>query len=337
MRRFFKNLLIFCIIPIFVVIMSIVPYVRIDPYADFGKNNDYSWKYYFQQLGDLSTKKLLKSNQPYNAFIFGSSRTTSVYACYLNEKLPDAQFFHYGNWNESIGGICSKLQLLDEKGYAINRVILYFDTDYTFKDAGACLPSDHYLLTHQSRFSYLNDHFKSYYKNFSMDKLKILSGIPVAGETYPNWHSDPITNDPNHDCSDEQVRLAYGTVQNTPAYREKIDSLRRSGFLYNRTTIQQYLPRQISKIEQGYLQQIKAIFEKHATQYAVVLTPLYDQNKFSKADESVLNTLFKGHVYDYTGINSITNSVYNYPDRKHFQNYISKNMLDSILIRQTLH
>lgn len=309
-----------------------IAYIHSDPYMDFGKKENYSWKFFFQQLGDIATKKLINSSTQYNSFIFGSSRTTSLYACYLNKILPNSNFFHYGNWNETIGGIYNKLLLIDSLGYSIDNVVIYLDTDYTFQGEGKCNISDHYLVTGQNRTDYLITHFNIFYKNLTLDKIKILLGLNVDERIYTNWESDLNTNDPNHNCNNPEIISTYSKIENDNEFVHKIDSLKNTGFLYERPLSQQYKEIiQISDSEKLLLLKLKDLFNKHSTNYYLVITPLYDQYKFNINDQDLVNKMFGDRVYDFSGINWMTSNEYNYPDRKHFQPYISKYMIDSII------
>lgn len=330
MRMFFQNILRFLAFPILVILLTVVPYIMADPYMDFGERDNYSWKYNFQNLGDLSTKKLINSNNKYNSFIFGSSRSISLYACYLNQVVPNASFFHYANWAETISGINSKLDFLDRSGYSIENAIIYIDADITFRDEMTNTNIGHYLVLDKSRNTYLTEHFKSYYKNFSLDRAKILLGREVNGEVYPNWNSDPKTNDSKHHCN-AQVLSDYSKMDESDSLVAIIDSLKETGFLYKRPLEQQFYENQISNLEEETLFKIKETLIKHSTNYYVVVTPLYDQTKFSFEDQAILKEIFGKRLYDFSGINRFTKDEYNYPDREHFQPYISKYMIDSIL------
>ncbi len=79
------------------------------------------------------------------------------------------------------------------------------------------------------------------------------------------------------------------------------------------------------------MHKIKKICEKHHTRYYIVITPLYDQLKFDSSDMQLISKSFGDRVFDFSGINDITNNQYNYHDRVHFLPYISKNMADKIL------
>ncbi len=329
MSIFLKRFLAFTSIPLVIFLFALALYLKQDVYADFGPYKNYCWKYYFQQLGDISTKKLLNSPKQYNSFIFGSSRSTSVYACYLQNKIPNSVFFHYGNWNETIGGIYAKLKLVDSLGYDIDNVFIYFDTDYTFHGTGDCSPADHYLITKTTKWAYLMRHFKVFFTHLTSDKIKLLLGMKVEGRIYPNKLSDMQTNDFSHICT-PQVVSDYGNVLETDVHKRHIDSLKETGFLYPRTGKIVHKPKQISDHEKDMLFKMKSLFEKHSTSYQIVIAPIYDQLKFNRSDSTLLFNLFSGHIHDFSGVNEYTNNEYNFPDRKHFQPYVSKLIIDSV-------
>ncbi|MFT5479082.1 MAG: hypothetical protein ACI9NN_000029 [Bacteroidia bacterium] len=332
MQTFIQNILRFFILPFAISIAFFIPYYTADPYMDFGDNHLCSLKYSFQTLGDVSTKKLMVSDEAYNSFIMGSSRTTGLYACYLNTQIPNANFFHYGQFYESIRGIYGKLRLLDSLGYSIDNVVLYFDTDCTFLGERYTSRTNHYLVSGKPRFNYLASHFITYYRNPSLNKVNILLGKKASSEIYLNWQSDVTTNDANHICSDSMVILGYSDIMKNAEYKHRIDSLATNGFFEQRSKFQQRIvDAQISEAEMHVLEKIKKLFKKHGSNYFVVLTPLYDQIKFNLEDEILLQEIFGSRVFDFSGINPFTNDVYNYPDKKHFQPYISKIIADSIL------
>jgi len=329
MKSFVRTLLLFFAAPGVLVLMLVGLYVKKDVYLDFGPYPNYSWKYYFQQLDDLSTKKYLLSDKNYNSFIMGSSRSVGVYGCYLQKKIPNSRFFHYGSWSESIGAIHQKLWFLDSTGADIRNLVLYIDTDNSFYQDGSSF-SQHYLFTGSSEIMYKLKHMKTFLLAKDPDYVKILLGMEVHGEIFPNWESDKTTNDCQHVCS-ASVLSTYSLRNQSHKDSVKIDSLLKNGFLYPRKPIQQYSTDQISGIEESKLAAISEILKKHQTNYYVVITPLYDQIRFSNRDMKILRNYFGNRIYDFSGINETTNNPCNYPDRKHFLPCISKMMLDSIL------
>lgn len=328
MKRFLKGILYASTIPLVVFMFIIIQYYRHDPYQDFGSYKNYSWKFLFQILGDISTKKLLNSKVRYNTFIFGSSRTTGLYACYVQRKLKNSRAFHYGNWNESIGGILQKVKLLDSLGYSLSNVIIYLDVDNTFEGDGKARPYDHYLITHTTKRHYQIEHFQEFISNPA--NLPILIGQKPPKADFPDWHSDTVTNDPTHICTDSVI-ACYGNRELSRPDSLKIDAMRKSGFLFVRDKRQKFMGKQISGPELSKVNELAGILHRHKSKIYVVITPLYDQMKFNPQDMEVLKSAFGPDLYDFSGINGITNDDYNYPDREHFRPVISKQIIDSII------
>jgi len=100
----------------------------------------------------------------------------SLYACYLQKKVKNSKWYHYANWSETIGGIYAKMKLLDSLGYKLDNVFIYIDADYTFAYDGTCnVGFDHYLLTHENKYSYYFNHYKSFiFPPYDIDKIKVL-------------------------------------------------------------------------------------------------------------------------------------------------------------------
>lgn len=330
MKKFIKNIIYF-LLPITCIVTALLSlYYIADPYDDFKVKENYSWKFRFQKLGDLSTKKLMHTTQHYNSFVLGSSRSCGVYACYLEQKIPHSKFYHYANWNETIGGIEQKLKLALKQGHDLKNVVIYIDNDCTFLKKGKVRTTDHYLLTKQNRIKYVLKHLLFFFKNLDADLIKILLGMGHNITDAPFWNSDLNTNDVNHICNDS-IKASYGVVLKDKAHLTKVDSLLALNILYKRPTTQQYNQPKISANEKKSLQEIKALFDKHNTQYYIVLTPLYNQEKISTVDLEILKSYFGDGLYDFSGINAFTNNAYNYVDKEHFQPYVSKSILDSII------
>lgn len=330
MKKFFKKLIIFSILLFIIYSPFVYFYIKRDVYFDIGHYDNYSWKYFFQMLGDVSTKKLLNSKAKYNSFIFGSSRTCGLYARYLQTKIDKSIFFHYANWNENIGGIYAKMQLLDSLGYKMDNIIFYFDTDYTFANDGKC-KNDHYLLTKENKYKYYYSHFKNYIPPYiNYESFNLLFFDKVKSESFPNWQSDSITNDSQ--LLTDSILKNYGHFVFNLKYKSKIDSLKRVGFLYTRSDSIKFKEKQISKEEFVLLQKVGELLKKHNTKFYVVITPLYDQLRFDSTDMNEIRAVFgTNNVYDFSGVNKFTKNEYNYPDRLHFLPYISKIIADSII------
>jgi hypothetical protein len=326
----FLNYIIKLIFPLFLIFSIFFGlYYNADPYFDLKKHENFSWKYHFNQTGDLATKKLISNKKKYNSFIFGSSRAASVYACYLEKIIPESKFFHYCNFNESIGGVRGKLFLLDSLNYKIDNVLIYLDTDLIFKHFGEVNSADHYLIVGKSKFRSIYDNFRLFMR-LDVDKIKILLG--KSPSIFPNYTSDLETNDLNHICSEQTIIDYPKSPINEVNYRKKIDSLKISGKMYFRdlSNLPHKKENQISLIEEKYLNDIKLIFEKHNTNYKIVIPPLYDLKQFSNTDSIILNSIFSDRIYDFSGLNEFTQNEYNFDDVYHFLPYVSHSIINKI-------
>lgn len=329
MKKFLKTLFYFTILPFCFFLNLVYLYLKQDPFEDFSKKNNYSWQYTFQSLGDLSTKKILDTKYKYNSFIFGSSRSISLHACYLQNKIPDSKFLHYASWTETIGGIYAKLHLLDSLNFDLKNVIIYIDTDVSFQNDGNCRDNDHFLLTKKNKYDSYYSHFQSFIPP-NIDQLKILFNKKPSNKTYAGWQSDLITNDANHYCSDSSI-IGYGKIHYNEKYNLRIDAKIKSGFFKKIPSKPQFLKSQISGDEEKLLDKILLLFLNKKTNYKIVITPLYNQKVFAESDFAILNSKFGKRLFDFSGKNIFTENKNNYADKIHFSDLVSKTIIDSVL------
>jgi hypothetical protein len=80
--------------------------------------------------------------------------------------------------------------------------------------------------------------------------------------------------------------------------------------------------------QKAMLSNIKSIANKHHTQLKVVISPLYDQKKLNTDDLKFLQQVFgNSNVFDFSGINSITNDYRNYYENSHYRPSVTKEIL----------
>ena len=91
--------------------------------------------------------------------------------------------------------------------------------------------------------------------------------------------------------------------------------------------------RLIGKELQDVLESIKLLFEKHNTEYYIIISPnfCYRYPKINKEDFELLCEIFGcDRVYDYSGYNEYTSDVNNYSDIKHFGKFVGWNIMKDI-------
>ncbi|MCX6296671.1 MAG: hypothetical protein NTX97_11510, partial [Bacteroidetes bacterium] len=74
-----------------------------------------------------------------------------------------------------------------------------------------------------------------------------------------------------------------------------------------------------------------SILKSHNTQYKIVISPLYNQEKLDPGDLNYLVNLFGGeNVFDFSGINFITNDFHNYYETSHYRPFVCDYILNII-------
>jgi hypothetical protein len=97
---------------------------------------------------------------------------------------------------------------------------------------------------------------------------------------------------------------------------------------YPRESIPSYSPVSIQDQQKIMLSEIENIFQKWNTDYKIIFSPIYDQLKLNKQDLIYLENLFgKQNVFDFSGINEITNDYTNYYEWSHYRPHAAREIL----------
>lgn len=306
-----------CLIP---VLLLFVLYIYYDPFRILRTYKNYSSSEVVLNRDHVSTTMFLNNYKKnnYNSFIFGSSRTlgfrTKVWSKYLAKK---DKMFVFDASNESIYGIYTKLKYLDLKKIKINNAIIVLCRDRTFeydKNHEGHLFIKHPEISGESKlrfqFEFLKDYFSAkflfcFYLHKVIKEYKpFMFGYIEDEKTMIN----SSTNEINLDIAEKQIKQSptkYYLEKNDVFYKrkgEQIDSIQR-----------------INQKELFMLREVKRILEKNKTNYKVIISPLYEQIKFSRTDENILKTIFGAKLFDFSGKNKLTEQVDNYYESSHFR------------------
>jgi hypothetical protein len=100
---------------------------------------------------------------------------------------------------------------------------------------------------------------------------------------------------------------------------------------YKRNMTQKFSQKAIYEKQHIFLLEIIRILRKHKCNYKIIINPLYDQLKLSESDYQLIEQIFgKKNIYDFSGINYITNDVDNFDDVLHFKPKIGNLILKQI-------
>ncbi|MDP4115874.1 MAG: hypothetical protein Q8903_07050 [Bacteroidota bacterium] len=78
------------------------------------------------------------------------------------------------------------------------------------------------------------------------------------------------------------------------------------------------------------LYDVKRILIKNKSNYRVVISPLYDQIKFSDKDMNILMSVFGDKLFDFSGKNKFTESMTNYYEASHYRPIVGDSILSII-------
>lgn len=333
MVYFFKKLLIFVSIASIPLVVLLIGYIYYDPFRVIKEYKNYSYSqpvpHVIPNRDVINTDIFIENEKKlnYNSFIFGSSRTSAFTAADWKKHLnANDQIFFFDASGEAIYGIYTKLKYLDKVNAKIDNALILFCRDAIFKHTEnftTHLTIKHPAISGESKLyfhfvffkAYLNLKFLNSFYNYTFTKkIKPFMNEYIApgktmvdslsnGESLAEWDSE-INKNPE---------LYYGDRKKLFYERkgEAVDSIK-----------------QINEKSLYMLQEIKRILVKHNTNYKIVLSPIYDEVKFSVADLKILKENFGNNIFDFTGENQITRSKYNWYETKHFRTFIGDSILN---------
>ncbi|MDB5273844.1 MAG: hypothetical protein JWO58_2211 [Chitinophagaceae bacterium] len=331
MRQFLILLIKFSL-PLFIIGALITgTYFYYDPFKVVRDYPDYYCSVVGLNEDYIATERYLKSrtHEHYNSFILGSSRAGSGFDVHhWQMKLgKDAHAFSYAASNESLFGMYGKLRLIDEKGDSIKNVLLVICSDVTFsttKNSTGHLFIKHPLVSNESEKYFQEVNLKGY----------IFTGFFIPYLDYKIFKTQrPYMVD------FLKFKLTSDTVIYPPflaSYKESV--IRKNEFdyykntpFYKRTEIVPPYHKQIFSAEQVLLKNIYNLFQKHHTNYKIIISPLYNQQPINNEDLNALYHIFgKDRVFDFSGKNSITDNKLNYYEFSHYRFHVGDSILNRI-------
>ena len=319
MKKFFTKLLL-VIVPLLIVVAT---YVFTDPFRviyHYGNFYDPAQKYQVYKNRDYISTETFRRNysqQKYNSYIFGSSRS-EVYEVKVWEKYINSNAcFHYNAHRESLFGVEKKFEFLHRQGVKIRNALIVVDYELLAATSNYTDPvfRKHPLITNEGNFAFQLSEFKPYIFLFSKPSyLKWLLKQPQYPFSY-----NALTNE---ECW-------WGNLETAIAGNRDSFYQARSKAFYRRDTLQQYANRVIKEEQVNMLTRIKEIMAGDKTEYRIIINPLYDQRKTDTTDLRLLQSIFGSeNVLDFSGINEITCSKYNYYEASHFRPQVATRLID---------
>ena len=332
-----RLLLIKFLIISFPLLIILGVYLLTDPFKviySYHFDNYYNWQHWEinRELASVENlKERIKRNDVPDAFIFGNSRST-VFHCDIWESFlgDHSKPYHFDAASESLFGFYTKVKYLNKNMYPIKDALLVCDVS-VFAKTG-----NDYDVTHikhpeisgESKFAFQSNFIKGYFSNFFFFKQidfllfgKIRNYMKDIFAINPGYISiEPYKNDHFYHKYDSILKK-----DSVSYYLFKKD------VFYERPDKQETSETVIKEKQIEMLTEIKRIFDKNHTNFRIVISPLYDQRKINEADIRILANIFgKNVVHDYSGINEITATRYNYYESSHYKPYIAEKIMTEI-------
>ncbi len=332
-RRQFITKVLLLAAPLIVLVWV---YVVSDPFKVLRKYDTYheSGKpdYFTLNQGVVGVEMFLRNygKYRYDSFIFGSSRSMFYRIADWKRQISATECFHFDSYSESLYGIYKKFEFLQQRGVSIKNALIILDADTLSRDVDSnkSLLIQHPLLTGQANHAFQMQFFQGFLnENFLISFLD----FKLRGKVQPymkKGHAiddtlkayDSVTNETSFDFFEAMIARDKNEF-----YSSKKD------MFYDRDAVQQYSYSVIGRKHLMQLQYIKSELDRQKTNYKIVISPLYDQKKINQKDlESLYRIFGVENVFDFSGINEMTASMYNYYDSFHYRPHIAKVILDQI-------
>jgi hypothetical protein len=273
---------------------------------------------------------LMHNKIPYESFVVGSSRSKMFRTPSWQQHIgTDTKCLHLGVNDESIWGLLHKLEYIDRSGYKIKHCLFPLDHRLLrdIENNEAHIFRDHPLISGET--------YPEYYKFFFIAFIN-----PEFLSSYFRWtrthQFDPATM--KSFIWHEHFTYHHATADIT--YTDYEDLLAKGEDQYYEQKKAIFYPRDTVKIKAntkvvltpktiGYLNRIKALFDKHHTSYRLIVTPNYDQIAMTDSDYAVIQSIFgKQNITNHSGINALTHDVHHYYEERHFRPFISDSLMN---------
>lgn len=334
-KLFFRLLLVLS--PLLAVLLLYVckdPFKVIYHYDSYFKDKDSTVTY--ATNSDYVATQTFIQNFPahhYDSYILGGSRSGYYRVSDWEKHINSTNTYHFNGIFESLYGIDRKLSFIDQQHGRIKNVLIVLDSNLLSEvtDSKGFLAIKHPALTGGSAIRFQLEFVKAF---FDRKFLYAYCDHMISGKVKPYmlkdgtmfrtyFFYDAVHNETVQTYVDEQI-----------TYHKEQYYNKRKKIFYPRSGQLRIAQPVIKNTQLAMLRNIHSILQKNGTSYKIVINPLYDQVTIAPADLQILQQIFgPEHVYDFSGINDITNDKYNYYENSHYRPQAAARIMDSVYAR----
>jgi hypothetical protein len=322
--------LLFLVLLLIPALILAILYIYFDPFKVIDKYTKYSYSTIEPNRDYISTEIFLANRDKfkYDSFILGSSRATSFSPNSWSKHLDkNAAPFAFDASGESCYGIYHKLRFLEREKTDIKNVLILFCRGAF---ANYTNPDGHLGIKHPkvSGESWIKFHFVFFKAYFNLRFLLGYYSYIITGKQNPFTHGI---------IQDRGIFIDYGTnhIKMDTWENQLIEDPRkyyqsRKDVFYKRGGEMFETKQEIEENSLEMLIGIKEILLRNNSNYKIILSPIYDQVRFSVKDKELLHEIFGDHLYDFTGKNFITENDTNWYEIYHFRPFIGDSIMNII-------
>lgn len=331
-KRFIKKILLFSI-PFW---LHVAGYVVADPFMVIGNYDNFYLEREIPVALDrdyVSTMTYMRNREKtdYDSFIFGNSRSmyyeVSDWRALIGEQHA---CYHFDASAESLYGVLKKVEYLDANNDTIKNALFVID-DTLLEQAEPKKDSHLYYLSpvlesYRNVFGFHVAHWKSFlnlkfaYAVCDYYYSGIIKDYMVVNHFFENYDMeyDVVSNEVKETAFENEILAGtYYTAERMKLFEGVQHPTMRESV--------------IKEEQKELLKALKLILDKHRSQYKIIISPLYNQIKLNKKDVTYLCNLFgSNRVFDYSGVNSITEDYGNYYEAAHYRPIVAKRILQDI-------
>jgi len=335
MKKYITKTILF-FLPLSICISGvIITYLALDPFRvlwtyDFSKN-----LHTIAAINrDFQTTEFFVQKYPqyhYNSFIFGSSRTIAFLPEHWKKYLPDnSSIFHFDASVESIYGIYTKLEYLEDHNIPIKNALIILCRDCSF------VPDQqkgHLFIKHPLTSGENTRDFQFAFFKVFLDPRFLKNYIEYSiTKTYKPYMQNYIL-DPNNIVKIDSITNTIYALDEEQRIAENMEKYYKNDKLRLTEHCETEQIDSISHIDakqEEALQKIVQILERNKTNYRVVISPLWEQIKCNDNDMKILRKHFGENLYDFSGKNKYTAPKSNYYEWSHYRPFVGDSIMSKI-------
>ncbi|MBN1185296.1 MAG: hypothetical protein JXB49_23630 [Bacteroidales bacterium] len=312
-----------------------VSFTLMDVFKLYKKIDNYNDTFITLNRGYICYKTYLyyKDQVKFDSFIFGSSLSLSFKLENWIDYLPDGSVpFHFDGNGEGLYGIYSKIRFLDNKGDTIKNALIILDVRGLAND-GLLNGKTHFSISppeisHESKINFYWAFIKK-----GLDYRFILAYLDYSlFNTYRDYMGWYINKSKSEDYSNP-INCDFTSGYEADIKKDSLAYYRRllsKGVFYNRP-VEAKESYDVSELEIKYLKSIYKIFQRHNTDFKIIIPPKYDQIPFDQDQLELLNRIFgQENVFNFSGKNKFSEPISNFFESDHYKPYVANEIMEII-------